>query len=128
MLEYVKNALDESHKALSSLRKDDKTLRIVEDAARKIAVCLENDGRVFSCGNGGSMCDSMHFAEEMSGRFRKNRKGLAAIAISDPGHMSCVANDFGYDYVFSRYIESHGKEGDVLLMASNTWKIRTTSW
>ena len=61
------------------------------------------------------MCDAMHFAEELTGRYRKNRRGHAAVAISDPSHISCVANDFGYEYIFSRYIESHGQAGDVLI-------------
>ena len=77
-------------------------------------------GRVFSCGNGGSMCDAMHLAEELSGRFRGNRKGLPAQAISDPGHLSCVANDFGYDAVFARYLESHARAGDVLVAISTS--------
>jgi D-sedoheptulose 7-phosphate isomerase len=76
--------------------------------------------RVFSCGNGGSMCDAMHFAEELSGRYRHDRKGLPAVAISDPGHISCVANDYGYAHVFSRYLESHGQAGDCLLGISTS--------
>jgi D-sedoheptulose 7-phosphate isomerase len=81
---------------------------------------LQAKGRIFSCGNGGSMCDAMHFAEELTGRYRKDRPGLSAIAISDPSHLACVANDFGYNQVFSRYIESHGRKGDVLLAISTS--------
>jgi D-sedoheptulose 7-phosphate isomerase len=73
-----------------------------------------------SCGNGGSMCDAMHFAEELSGRYRNNRPALAAVSISDPSHLSCVANDYGYDHVFSRYIEALGQTGDVLLGISTS--------
>ena len=62
----------------------------------------------------------MHFAEELTGRFRDNRPGYPAIAISDPSHLSCVANDFGYEYVFSRYVEAVGREGDVLLGISTS--------
>jgi D-sedoheptulose 7-phosphate isomerase len=76
--------------------------------------------RVFSCGNGGSMCDAIHFAEELSGRYRKNRKGLPAIAIADPGHLSCVGNDYGYEFVFSRFLEAHAKAGDVLVGISTS--------
>jgi D-sedoheptulose 7-phosphate isomerase len=72
-------------------------------------------GRAYSCGNGGSMCDAMHFAEELTGRFRDDRRGYAALAISDPGHLSCVGNDYGYERVFARFIEAHGRSGDVLL-------------
>ncbi len=81
---------------------------------------LSKGNKIMSCGNGGSMCDAMHFAEELSGRFRKNRPGLAALSISDPSHLTCVANDFGYDFVFSRYVEAIGQAGDVLLGISTS--------
>ena len=81
---------------------------------------FERKGRVYSCGNGGSMCDAMHFAEELTGRYRLDRPGLAATAISDAGHLTCVGNDHGYEQVFSRYVESHGREGDCLLALSTS--------
>ena len=81
---------------------------------------LKNGGKIISCGNGGSMCDAMHFAEELSGRYRNNRKALAAVSISDPSHISCVANDYGYDFVFSRYVEGLGHSQDVLLGISTS--------
>ena len=81
---------------------------------------LKESGQVFSCGNGGSMCDAMHFAEELTGRYDKHRKALPAIAISDPSHITCTANDYGFEYIFSRYIEALGKEGDVLLAISTS--------
>jgi len=81
---------------------------------------LKNKGKIISCGNGGSMCDAMHFAEELSGRYRNNRKALAAVSISDPSHISCVANDYGYDFVFSRYVEGLGHSQDVLLGISTS--------
>ena len=85
-----------------------------------MSAALKNGNKIISCGNGGSMCDAMHFAEELSGRFRNNRKGLAAVSISDTSHISCVANDFGYDFVFSRYIEALGQSGDVLVGISTS--------
>lgn len=81
---------------------------------------IQKGGKILSCGNGGSMCDAMHFAEELTGRYRDNRKALPAISISDNSHMSCVSNDYGYDFVFSRYLEALGKEGDVLLAISTS--------
>jgi D-sedoheptulose 7-phosphate isomerase len=81
---------------------------------------IRNGGKIISCGNGGSMCDAMHFAEELTGRYRENRKAIPAISISDPSHISCVANDFGYDFVFSRYLEAVGQKGDVLLAISTS--------
>ena len=81
---------------------------------------IQQGGKVMSCGNGGSMCDAMHFAEELSGRYRDNRPSLAAISISDPSHLTCVGNDYGFQFVFSRFIEGVGKKGDVLLGISTS--------
>lgn len=92
----------------------------IESAGNIMAKALEEDGRIFSCGNGGSMCDAMHFAEELSGRYRGDRRPLAAISISDVSHISCVANDYGYDVVFERYVEAMGRKGDVLLAISTS--------
>ncbi|MFM8597084.1 MAG: D-sedoheptulose 7-phosphate isomerase [Flavobacteriales bacterium] len=92
----------------------------IAQAVEKMSTAITNGHKIISCGNGGSMCDAMHFAEELSGRFRENRKSLAAISISDPSHLSCVANDYGYDYVFSRFIEGLGKKGDILLGISTS--------
>jgi D-sedoheptulose 7-phosphate isomerase len=85
-----------------------------------MVAALKNGNKLISCGNGGSMSDAMHFAEELSGRFRNERKALPALSISDPTHISCVANDYGYEYIFSRYIEALGCEGDVLLGISTS--------
>ena len=101
------------------LSKDEHFLAIAIAGALMVK-SLQNGGKIISCGNGGSMCDAMHFAEELSGRYRENRKALAAIAISDPGHLSCVSNDFGYNAVFSRYLEAMGKPGDILLAISTS--------
>ena len=76
--------------------------------------------KIISCGNGGSMCDAMHFAEELSGRFRNDRKALPAVSISDPSHISCVGNDYGFDQVFSRFVQGVGRKGDVLLAISTS--------
>ena len=92
----------------------------IESAIEIMLHSIKSGGKIISCGNGGSMCDAMHFAEELSGRYRNNRKALAAISISDPSHLSCVANDYGYDYVFSRFIEGLGNSGDVLLGISTS--------
>lgn len=92
----------------------------IELGAIMISNTFKTGGKVLSCGNGGSHCNAMHFAEELTGRYRENRPGYPAIAISDVSHLSCVGNDFGYDYIFSRYIEAVGKEGDVLLALSTS--------
>jgi D-sedoheptulose 7-phosphate isomerase len=111
----VRSALEQSAASLARLRADDATIERIAAAGRLLAQTLAAGGRAYACGNGGSMCDAMHFAEELTGRFRDNRPGYAALAISDPGHLSCVANDYGYERVFARFIESHAREGDLLL-------------
>jgi D-sedoheptulose 7-phosphate isomerase len=105
---------------LATFVSDKKNFAAIEKAGKLLAGSFRKGNKVISCGNGGSMCDAMHFAEELSGRFRNNRKALPAISISDPSHMSCVANDYGYEYVFSRFIEAVGKRGDVLLAISTS--------
>jgi D-sedoheptulose 7-phosphate isomerase len=116
----VRAALDEAAAALDRLRADDGTLAHIERAGELLASALAGGGRVFACGNGGSMCDAMHFAEELTGRFRDDRPGYAAIAISDPGHLTCVGNDYGYEQVFARYLHAHGRSEDVLLAISTS--------
>ncbi len=111
----VRAALGEAAQALDALLADEATQALIDQAAGLLADTFTAGGRVYSCGNGGSMCDAMHFAEELTGRFRNNRRGFAAMAISDPGHLSCVGNDYGYDQVFARFVQAHGRAGDVLL-------------
>lgn len=122
MIEHIRNNLAEARSALDRFMQNDSNLESVAAAARLLVASFNASGKAFSCGNGGSMCDAMHFAEELTGRFRSNRPGIAAIAISDPTHMSCVANDFGYDQVFARFIEALGRNGDVLLAISTSGK------
>ncbi len=92
----------------------------IQHAGDIMTEALKNGGKIISCGNGGSMCDAMHFAEELTGRYRDDRQAFPAMSISDPSHISCVANDYGYEYIFSRYVEAHGKSGDVLLAISTS--------
>jgi len=116
----IKANLLEAKTILEQFLRDEKNL---ENIAKAVAILVESfkEGKkVISCGNGGSMCDAMHFAEELTGRFREHRAALAAIAISDPSHISCVANDYGFDEIFSRYIEGVGNKGDVLLAISTS--------
>ncbi|UCO99402.1 D-sedoheptulose 7-phosphate isomerase [Metapseudomonas lalkuanensis] len=122
MLSHIRNSLEEARRALDNFIANEQTLKNIERAAELLVGSFENKGKAFSCGNGGSMCDAMHFAEELTGRYRKNRPGIAAVSISDASHISCVANDFGYDYIFSRYVESHGRAGDVLIAISTSGK------
>lgn len=112
--------LEESSSVLRNFIEQETKHNSIAEAANLIAASLKKGGKIISCGNGGSSCDAMHFAEELTGRYRENRKALPAIAISDSSHMSCVANDYGYQYVFSRYLEALGNKGDVLLAISTS--------
>lgn len=98
-----------------ALLKTPQSLAFIQNAARLMADCFRSGGKVLIAGNGGSLCDAMHFAEELTGIFRHQRKALPAIALSDPGHLTCVANDVGYNAVFSRAVEAFGKEGDIFI-------------
>jgi D-sedoheptulose 7-phosphate isomerase len=122
MTNHVRAGFEEAQAALQAVLADEKTIGAIAAAGQLLLATFKQGGRVFSCGNGGSMCDAMHFAEELSGRYRLNRAGLPALSISDPGHLSCVGNDYGYEYVFSRYLEAHAKAGDCLLAISTSGK------
>jgi D-sedoheptulose 7-phosphate isomerase len=116
----IRQELTEARSVLDTFLNDANQISAIEQAARLMAGALQNGRKIISCGNGGSHCDAMHFAEELSGRYRDERRALAAIAISDTSHLTCVGNDYGYDFVFSRFIEGLGNEGDVLLGISTS--------
>jgi D-sedoheptulose 7-phosphate isomerase len=96
------------------------SLEFIETASEWIATCFEAEGKILIAGNGGSLCDAMHFAEELTGQFRNRRKALPAIALSDPSHLTCVANDMGFDEVFSRGVEAFGRPGDLLILLTTS--------
>jgi D-sedoheptulose 7-phosphate isomerase len=116
----VRAALAEAAASVEHLYGDEAALAAIARAGQMLADTFAAGGRAYSCGNGGSMCDAMHFAEELTGRFRDDRPGYAAMAIADPSHLSCVGNDYGYEQVFARFIEAHGRAGDVLLAISTS--------
>jgi D-sedoheptulose 7-phosphate isomerase len=118
----MKQIADHFNQALEILQKfnTEENFSKIEQAGKLMVESLRNEGKIISCGNGGSMCDAMHFAEELTGRYRDNRPGIAALSISDPSHLSCVGNDYGYEFVFSRYVEAVGRKGDVLLAISTS--------
>ncbi|WP_019988197.1 D-sedoheptulose 7-phosphate isomerase [Rudanella lutea] len=120
MLDLIKQELAEAQAVLESFMNNPLHLQQIEQAARLMADALTDGRKIISCGNGGSHCDAMHFAEELSGRYRENRPSMAAIAISDSSHITCVGNDYGYDFVFSRFIEGLGQAGDVLMGISTS--------
>jgi D-sedoheptulose 7-phosphate isomerase len=116
----ISHELNEAATVLHTFLSNSANAEKIESAATLIAASIRSGGKVISCGNGGSHCDAMHFAEELTGRYRESRKALPAICISDPSHISCVGNDYGFEFVFSRYIEALGKKGDVLLAISTS--------
>lgn len=116
----IKQELIQASDVLDKFLTDATCLNAVSEAAELLVDCFKAGGKVISCGNGGSHCDAMHFAEELTGRFRDDRRPLPAIAISDPTYMSCVGNDYGFDRIFSRYVEGVGAENDVLFAISTS--------
>lgn len=112
--------LTQAATTLQNFLANESNLEKIEEAATLIANSVKSGGKVISCGNGGSHCDAMHFAEELTGRYRDNRKAIPALCVSDPSHISCVSNDYGYEFVFSRYVEALGNAGDVLLGISTS--------
>ena len=119
-IDNIRSELTQAIDVLTNFVSDEKNLKAIQQAAVLIADSFKQGGKVLSCGNGGSHCDAMHFAEELTGRFRDNRPSYPAIAISDVSHISCVGNDYGFDYIFSRYVEGVGNKGDVLLGISTS--------
>ncbi|MBI2269909.1 MAG: D-sedoheptulose 7-phosphate isomerase [Bacteroidetes bacterium] len=116
----IRHNFIEAQHVLNKFIGDEKNFQLIEGAGQLIVQAIQSGNKVISCGNGGSMCDAMHFSEELSGRFRNDRKALPAISISDPSHITCVGNDYGYDKIFSRFIEALGNKGDVLLAISSS--------
>ena len=120
VIAHIQHSLQEASSGLAQLMANAPALAAIEAAAALLINCFAASGRVYSCGNGGSMCDAMHFAEELTGRYRDDRKALGATAISDASHMSCVGNDYGYEQVFARYLQGHGRAGDCLVALSTS--------
>lgn len=119
-----RNRLDEhfseAAQLLDTVRNDAAFMDAVEAAGAAMCQAIAQGGKIISCGNGGSMSDAMHFAEELSGRYRDNRPGLPAIACSDPSHITCVGNDYGFDQIFARFVQALGQSGDCLLAISTS--------
>ncbi len=116
----IQDSLAQAHKELERFMADPDTVPSIEKAAEVMSGCLSSGGKIISCGNGGSLCDATHFAEELTGRFRNDRRPFPAMAINDPAYLTCVGNDYSFDVVFSRWIEAFGNPGDVLLAMSTS--------
>ncbi len=118
--EAIVSEFKQAAQVLDKFMSNEHNVVLIEQASKMIADSINHGGKIISCGNGGSHCDAMHFAEELTGRYRENRKAIPALCISDPSHISCVSNDFGYEFIFSRYLEALGNKGDVLLGISTS--------
>ena len=118
----LREHFSQAQQVLDAFLSDPTCLDAVAAAGDAMASSISTGGKVISCGNGGSMCDAMHFAEELTGRYRDDRKALPALSISDPSHLSCVGNDHGFEFVFARFVEALGRPGDVLLAISTSGK------
>ncbi len=116
----IKQQFEEAQRILAEFIGNPDNMQKIHAAGSLMVDAIRDGNKIISCGNGGSMCDAMHFAEELSGRYRNDRPAIAAVSISDPSHISCVGNDYGFDFIFSRYLESLGKPGDVLLAISTS--------
>ena len=116
----IQDSLAQAHEELERFMADPVTVPSIEKAAEVMSGCLSSGGKIISCGNGGSLCDATHFAEELTGRFRNDWRPFPAMAINDPAYLTCVGNDYSFDVVFSRWIEAFGKPGDVLLAISTS--------
>ena len=116
----ISQGLKQAREELDAFINDPETILSIANAAAIMTDCLKNEGKIISCGNGGSLCDATHFAEELTGRFRNDRGPLPAMAINDPEYLTCVGNDYSFDVVFSRCVEAFGKSGDVLLAISTS--------
>ena len=116
----IQQHFSEAAALLEKVLNDPGFLQSVEAAGNVLVEAFKAGNKAISCGNGGSHCDAMHFAEELSGRYRDNRPALPAMAISDVSHITCVGNDYGFDHIFSRHVEAFGRAGDVLLAISTS--------
>jgi D-sedoheptulose 7-phosphate isomerase len=116
----IKQSFVEAKKMIDAFTADEKNFEKIKMAGKMMAESIKNNHKVISCGNCGSMSDAMHFAEELTGLFRELRPAIPAISISDPSHITCAANDFGFENIFSRFIEGIGQPEDILLAISTS--------
>lgn len=120
MKNILKQSFVNNFDTLKVFIEDEKNFEIMTEISEKMAEAFKSGNKVMICGNGGSACDSMHFAEEFTGRFRSNRRALPAISLTEASHITCVGNDYGFEEIFSRGVEAYGKEGDILIGISTS--------
>ena len=128
MNDLIKHSLQEAHEELVTFMSDDANIAAIAEAGHIMSETLKQGGKIISCGNGGSLCDATHFAEELTGRYRFNRRSLPAIAINDPAYMTCVGNDCSFEDIYRRYVEGVGQAGDALLAISTSGNSENILW
>jgi len=128
MNDLIKYSLQEAYEELVAFMSDDVNIATIAEAGHIMSETLKQGGKIISCGNGGSLCDATHFAEELTGRYRFNRRSLPAIAINDPAYMTCVGNDFSFEDIYRRYVEGVGQAGDALLAISTSGNSENILW
>jgi D-sedoheptulose 7-phosphate isomerase len=124
MADSIAQSMAEAARVLEALRGDERLLGRIREGAGLLTSCIGAGGKILICGNGGSACDAAHFAEELTGRFRDDRRPLAALACTDVGHITCTANDYGFEHVYSRWVAALGRPGDVLVVLSTSGNSR----
>ena len=117
---HILNSYEESLNIIQNFIKNRKNIDLTKQIGEKISEIFKNGNKIIICGNGGSACDAMHFAEEFTGRYRKNRKALPVISLTDSSHITCVGNDYGFEYIFSRGVEAYCKKGDMVIGISTS--------
>ena len=128
MNDLIKHSLQEAHEELMAFMTNSVNIAVIAEAGHIMSQTLKEGGKIISCGNGGSLCDATHFAEELTGRYRFSRRSLPAIAINDPAYMTCVGNDFSFEDIYGRYVEGVGQAGDVLLAISTSGNSENILW
>ena len=119
-MSFIEDALTDGHQLLGATLKDEQLLAGMDKAIASMVKTLRSGGKILSCGNGGSMCDSLHFAQELTGRYRKDRPPISAASMGGSAHITCTGNDYGFEQIFSRQVEALGRPGDCLLAISTS--------
>jgi D-sedoheptulose 7-phosphate isomerase len=120
MASHLLAAFQDAHRVLGGFIEDEANIAVVDAVSEALTAGFRSGKKALVCGNGGSACDAMHFAEEFTGRYRKSRRPLPVLALADPSHITCVANDYGFDEIFSRGVEAFGQEGDFFVGLSTS--------
>ena len=119
-MSFIRDALTDGHQLLAKTLEDRQLLKNIDTVISQMVKSLLSGGKILACGNGGSMCDSLHFVQELTGRYRKDRPPISAISMGETAHTTCIGNDYGFNYIFSRQVEALGKSGDCLLAISTS--------